>query len=256
MVASSDMRPPGVSQPTFLTKLLCHVAFRKLPYPKERIVAPPVTDKVAYGRYLVVGLECYSCHSSDFKTANLEVPEKSAGFLGGGNPLVDLRGKTIWSANITADDDTGIGKWSEGDLVRAIKKGFRPDNSPIRYPMAPMTELDDDEVSAIYAYLRSVPKIRNAVPRAVEATTDSASEGKKIYYKYSCVSCHGDTGVGVADLRQASRHYSTTEQLKAWIKNAPSIKRDTKMPAWEGVIAEDEYEPLMTYVKELGAAAP
>jgi mono/diheme cytochrome c family protein len=258
MVAPAASDPPGVSEPTFLTKFLSHVAFRKLPYPTRPIPMPNPSDEIAWGRYLVVALDCYGCHSADFKTVNILQPEKTPGYLGGGNQLVDLRGKPIWSANITFDEETGIGKWSGTDFARAMKKSLRPDNAPIRYPMEPLPELSDDEVRAIYAYLRSVPKIKNSVTRRrdVEEVPANAAEGRKIYYKYACVSCHGDNGIGIADLRRAAEHFPTDEALQAWIKNAPAIKPETKMPAWDGVIEESEYATLIVYVKELGAKAP
>ena len=43
--------------------------------------------------------------------------------------------------------------------------------------------------------------------------------------------------------------------MKAWIANAPSFKPDTKMPTWQGVIAEAEYPPLLQYVRQLGQEA-
>ncbi len=259
LVAPVAADPPGKTQPTFLTKFLSHVAFRKLPYPEEPIVAPPLSDKVAYGRYLVTSLDCFPCHSADFKTMNIYEPEKSEGYMGGGNQLVDLNGKPIWSSNLTADEKTGIGKWSEADFARAMRQGFRPDNQVVRYPMAPMPELSDEELAALYAYLRSVPKIENAVPRVAEEQAlagGASSEGKRLYYKYGCVACHGESGVGIADLRKAAVNFPTDEQLVAWLKNAPAIKPGTKMPAWEGVIAEGEFAPLIAYIKELGQKAP
>ena len=57
--------------------------------------------------------------------------------------------------------------------------------------------------------------------------------------------------MGIADLRQADEHYPTRAQLKAWIRDAPSIKPETRMPAWDGVIREEDYEPLMDYVLQL-----
>ena len=66
---------------------------------------PNPSDEMAWGRYLVVALDCYGCHSADFKTVNILQPEKTPGYLGGGNQLVDLRGKPIWSANITFDEE-------------------------------------------------------------------------------------------------------------------------------------------------------
>jgi mono/diheme cytochrome c family protein len=254
MVAASDRDPPGVTRPSFLTKFLSHVAFRKLPYPKGPISAPPPSDRVAYGRYLVFGLDCYSCHSADFKTMNVAAPEKSKGYLGGGNPLLDLRREVIRSANLTPDDETGIGRWSEQDFRAALRTGFRPDRTPIRYPMAIIPDLTGEEAGAIYAYLRTVPPIRNAVARNLPPLPAQASsgDGKRLYQAYGCVSCHGDDGVGIADLRRAAEHYPTRAELKAWIKDAPSIKPETRMPAWDGVIREEDYEPLMDHVLHLG----
>ena len=77
-------------------------------------------------------------------------------------------------------------------------------------------------------------------------------DGKELYERYGCVSCHGDDGVGIADLRQAAEHYPTRETLKAWIQDAPSIRPGTRMPAWRGVIREEHYEPLIDHVLWLG----
>jgi mono/diheme cytochrome c family protein len=257
LVAPANVESPGVSRPSFLTKLLCRIAFRKLPYPTHHIEAPPIGDRIAHGRYLITGLDCYGCHSASWETMNIAEPERSAGYLGGGNTLTDLRGRSIRSANLTSDEETGIGTWSEADLSRALRQGFRPDHTPLRSPMAPMPQLTDDEVAAFYAYLRSVPKIRNAVPRSREEDDlpSAASVGERLYYKYACVSCHGENGAhGGADLRQTAKRFPTRAALRAWIRDAPSIKPDTRMPAWKGVIADDEYEPLITHVLELGRA--
>lgn len=254
MVAASDRDPPGVLRPSFLTKVLCHTVFKALPYPEHPIPAPPVTDKVAYGRYLVTALECYGCHSADFKTMNIAEPEKTAGYFGGGNPMLDLRGHTIPTANLTPDPETGIGRWSEQDFVTAIRTGFRPDRSLIRYPMGLVPDLTDEEGAAIYAYLRSVPAIRNPLPKPPPppATTNAKLDGKALYDQYGCVSCHGDDGVGIADLRQAAEHYPTPEALELWILDAPGVRPGTRMPGWRGVIREEHLQPLMGHVLELG----
>ena len=254
MVAASDRDPPGVVQPSFLTKLLSHTVFKKLPYPDRPIVAPPVTDRVAYGRYLVFAFECYGCHSADFKTMNTAEPEKSAGYLGGGNPMLDLRRQTVHTANITSDPETGIGRWSEQDLVTALRTGFRPDRTLIRYPMGLIPDLTNEEGSAIYAYLRSVPPIRHAVARSAPPVPADPEklDGKVLYERYGCVSCHGDDGVGIADLRQAGEHFPVHEALKAWIQDAPAIRPGTRMPGWRKVIREQDYEPLIDHVLQLG----
>lgn len=256
VTAPAAVNPPGVSKPSFLTKLLTHLIFKPLPYPKGPIATPLVTDKVAYGRYLSVNLGCFECHSANFRTNNELKPEKSAGYLGGGNELRDESGQIVRSANLTPDS-TGLAQWSEADFTRAIRAGIRPDHTVLRYPMSPMPELTDADTSAIYAYLRTVPRIHNLVPRA-EAPVLAAgtNQGKALYYRYGCNSCHGDNGAGVGDLRRATQDFPTDAQLEAFIRHAPSFKRDSKMPAWDGIIRESDYAPLMAYVRELGRATP
>jgi cytochrome c2 len=252
LVAPAAVDPPGKTRPTFLSKFLTHTVFRPLPYPKERIETPATTDKVAYGRYLSSSLGCFDCHSADFKTVNDLEPEKSKGFMGGGNPLLDQTGAVVRSANITFDEETGIGKWSEADFVRALRSGVRPDRKVLLYPMLPIPELTEGDSAALYAYLKTVPQIRHAVARAEYRTAADASEGKKLYYRYGCPSCHGDAGVGIADLRQATKHYPTDAAIEAWIKNPSSFKAGTRMPTWDGVIQQSEFPALIEYVKELG----
>lgn len=162
LVAASPVDPPGKSEPSLLLKLLARVAFRKLPWPTEPIVAPPISDHAAHGHYLVTALNCYGCHSASFQTVDELHPEKSAGYLGGGNELLDMDGKPIFSANLTFDE-TGLKGWTQGDFVRALRKGFRPDNRVLGYPMLPMPHLTDEEAAAIYVYLKTVPAVRHEV---------------------------------------------------------------------------------------------
>jgi len=246
----------GPSNPSFLTKLLCRVAFKPLPYPKQPVVAPPREDRLAYGRYLVTGrLQCFPCHSADFSTVDDLHPEKSAGYLGGGNAMPDLGGKIVPTANLTPDPETGIGRWTEEQFRRALVEGIRPDNRPLRYPMVPYRILDDDEVSAIFAYLRSVPPLVNKVPLPETYVVSSADRGKQVYYVYGCNGCHGDTGVGQYDLRKGPANYPTDEQLIAYIKHPERAKPGIAMPTWNGVIQEEEYAPLAAYVRSLARAA-
>jgi mono/diheme cytochrome c family protein len=245
-------------EPSFLTKLLCRVAFKPFPYPEREIKAPDPADEVGLGRYLVTGkLDCYPCHSADFKTVDYFEPEKSPGYMGGGIAMPDLDGRIVYVANITPDAETGIGGWTKEQFRRTLKGGLRPDHRPLRYPMLPFPELSDAEADAIFAYLRTVPALRKARPASTFAAL-AASEplGKQIYHKYGCDSCHGARGLGLYDLRQGPRHYPTREQLMAYIRNPERYVPGIKMPTWEGVIEESEYEPLAEYVTTLAGGAP
>jgi len=244
-------------KPTFLVKFLSRVAFKPFDYPTQPIATPLVTDRVAYGKYLVNDvLKCYECHSADFKTNNAFEPVKSEGYMAGDNELLDISGKKIYTPNLTTDPGTNISKWSEQQFVRTIKEGFRPDNSPLRYPMERLPELTDEEAGAIYAYLKTVPAIKkDRRPAENIVTTAGMNAGQQVYHKYMCYTCHGEAGAGVCDLRKAGQKYPADSSLIAWIKNPSKIVPGTKMPNWEGVIGEDEYQPLAQYVRALGEQA-
>jgi mono/diheme cytochrome c family protein len=153
-------------EPSFITKLLANTMFKPLKMPDHIIQLPDSNNAVALGKYLVYNLDCFSCHSADFKTNNFEEPEKSKGYLGGGNKTLNEEGDEIVTQNLTPDEETGIGSWTEERFVNAVKYGIMENQPALRYPMAPFVHLTDKEAKAIYAYLRTVPPIKNKVPRS------------------------------------------------------------------------------------------
>lgn len=164
----ADAKQQPATQPSFFTKFLTNIgAIKPFPYPTEKIADPDTTNQVAWGRYIALNqLECFSCHSRDFAKNDYFQPEKSPGFFGGGNELQTREGKKIYSLNITMDEETGIGKWTEDEFVKALRFGQLPGGQPsLRMPMIAYTNLTDSEAKAIYAYLKSIPKIQNKVER-------------------------------------------------------------------------------------------
>lgn len=151
------------SSPSFLTKFLSRVAFKPLPYKGEPIAQPDTSDAVAHGRYLSTAVYgCYACHSADFKTMNETEPEKSGGYFGGGNQMKNMEGQLVVTSNLTFDE-TGIASYSEEDFIQAVKYGKKRNGELVRYPMFPHIQLTDAEVKAIFAYLKTVPKISHRV---------------------------------------------------------------------------------------------
>src|SRR5215469_8807224 len=70
--------------------------------------------------------------------------------------------------NITPDPETGIGKWSDAEIVVALRDGKRPDGSIIGPPMPILMyrQLSDLDAAAIAAYLRSLKPVKNALARS------------------------------------------------------------------------------------------
>ena len=72
-----------------------------------------------------------------------------------------------FAINLTSDPETGIGKWREADFVKAIKSGKhlgvgRPIQPPM--PWEAYRHLSEPDLKAVFAYLKSIPPIRNRVP--------------------------------------------------------------------------------------------
>lgn len=163
MLAASGIKQPAC-KPSFLTKFLCTVAMKPLPLPDKVIPDPDKSDKIAFGEYVADGLaSCYPCHSADFKTMDDLVPTNSVGYYGGGNVMMNKKGETVLTPNITMDEETGIGTWTEDEFVAAVRFGTGKDGNNLAYPMLPHNHLSDEEVRAIWSYLQSIPKISNKV---------------------------------------------------------------------------------------------
>lgn len=164
---TADATPDTPSKPAFLTKFLCKVAWKPFPMPTEKIVIPDSTNTVALGKYLAHNLDCFSCHSADFKTDDFLKPELSVGYFGGGNKPLDMEGRVMLTPNLTPDKETGIGTWSKEKFVKALKNGIVDGDRALLFPMMPYIQLTDSEAGAIYDYLKTIPPIKNKVKRSV-----------------------------------------------------------------------------------------
>jgi mono/diheme cytochrome c family protein len=114
----------------------------------------PPYPQIERGRYLVAVGDCAACH-----TAPGGKP------FSGGLALTTPFG-IIYSSNLTPDPKTGIGEWTEDDLWRVLHEGRRRDGSHV-YPAMPypwMTRTTRADSDAIFAYLRTLPAMRQQKP--------------------------------------------------------------------------------------------
>ena len=147
-------------------------------------------SQIERGRLLVIGGACHDCHTP--KVFNNGVPEadmskllsghpESAGvtppFKGDGGPWSTHTNDhlTAWSgawgvsfaANLTPDQNTGLGIWTEDMFLNAMKQGKHMGTArPILPPMPWMYygQLPDEDLRAMFAYLKSIPAVANRVP--------------------------------------------------------------------------------------------
>jgi mono/diheme cytochrome c family protein len=163
---SPDPTPDQASEPSLLTKALCRGPFQPFDYPQERIPMPDAANEIELGKYLAINLDCFSCHSADFKTNNFLEPEKSPGYFAGGNMPLNMEGEVVYTSNLTPHPETGIGLWTKEQFINAVKYGRVEGEPALQYPMMPYPQLSDAEAGAIYAYLMTIPAIENKVERS------------------------------------------------------------------------------------------
>jgi mono/diheme cytochrome c family protein len=110
-------------------------------------------DAVDKGAYIYRAAGCAACHTAEGG------PE-----LAGGHALATPFG-TFYSSNITPDSETGIGGWSDEDLIRALRDGMSPDGRHYfpAFPYTSYTLMADDDIRALKAYLDTIPSVSSAV---------------------------------------------------------------------------------------------
>ena len=113
--------------------------------------APADAPLLVRGEYLTKAADCVACHTV--------AGGKGEPFAGG--VAFKLPFGTIYSSNITADPDTGIGRWTDDQFVRAMHDGVRNDGQRLypAFPYTSYTQLSRSDVLAIKAYIFSLPKV-------------------------------------------------------------------------------------------------
>jgi mono/diheme cytochrome c family protein len=131
----------------------------------ERI--EPTTERLARGEYLVHHVtDCLGCHSEH--TLEFGLPIKP-GTEGKGGFVFDRNlgfPGVVAAQNITSDKETGLGSWTDGEILRAIREGVDRHGNAL-FPMMPYQgyrHLSDDDAKAIVAYLRTLAPVKNETP--------------------------------------------------------------------------------------------
>ncbi|MBO9684780.1 MAG: c-type cytochrome, partial [Flavisolibacter sp.] len=154
----------GKTHINFIGKAGIRLASKPQSYNKG-VQRPDENNSVEYGRYLVAVIGCYHCHSSKVLGLNYSDPEKSKGYLQGGIKLKDPEGKRLYGPNLTPDEETGIGNFSEQDFKKAIQEGITPSGRTLSPPMGKFKSLTDKQVHSIYTYLRSLKPVHHEIER-------------------------------------------------------------------------------------------
>jgi len=176
-------------------------------------------DSLKRGAYLVQSVAgCGNCHTPrDASGAMLQDRQLSGAFV------IEDPAFTAYAPNITPDHETGIGRWTDDQIVRAIREGIHPDGHILGPPMSfPFYRgISDRDIRAIVEYLRSVPAVRNVVPRTqfniplppswgppVKSVAEVPRDDLLAYGAYlagpvgHCIDCHTPLVAGQLDMSQ------------------------------------------------------
>jgi hypothetical protein len=153
------------SKPKFPVSLM----IRTMPAASDFQTKPNPNDKAAYGKYLIGAADCFSCHTPQNKG---EFDMKNA--YAGGHEF-NLPGNIIVrTANITPDNETGIGTWTKEQFIARFKQCSTPEFKNISVkpgefqtvmPWSVFSQMKDDDIGAIYEFLRTVPPVKHSVEK-------------------------------------------------------------------------------------------
>ena len=171
------------------------------------LATPPVAfaqtgaDKVARGKYLVTTSACHDCHTPWVVGPKGPEPDMTRVLMGHPESMelppppkpvgpwiaAFAATNTAWAgpwgvsytANLTPDPETGLGKWTLKNFVDTIRTGRHMGRGRAILPPMPIPmyrNFTDDDLAAIFAYLQSIPPIKNKVPEPLPPSGQVAAK--------------------------------------------------------------------------------
>ena len=139
--------------------------------------AEELANPVRRGEYLVNTLACPACHTP----ADSEKRPLPGMRLAGGLRMHLEPFGTYPTGNLTSDKETGLGNWTDDEIKRVITKGTLRDGTrllpfPMDWPA--FSTMKESDINAIVSYLRTVPPVRNKVPRPTRTAFPAYMWGK------------------------------------------------------------------------------
>lgn len=172
----------------------------------EGVPAPPTGDSpLERGEYLVASTGCHDCHTPLKMGPQGPEPDMSRALSGhpeglelppppvlpeGPWGVLGAMTMTAWTgpwgvsytANLTPDPDTGIGRWSFDDFRDTLRSGRRLGRGRPLLPPMPWQmyrHMTDQDLRAIYTYLQSLPPMQNRVPEPLPPPAVAAVDGAR-----------------------------------------------------------------------------
>lgn len=154
---------------------------KTMPQRHKPVPEPNRSSAYEYGKYLANTAGCIDCHSQQVEGKMLE------GMRYAGGMEFALPVGTVRSANITPDEQTGIGLWSKDLFVSRFKFYDKPGTQMVPadsvgyvsvMPWSMFAGMTEEDLGAIYTYLRTVPPVKNAVVKWTPASAPAETASK------------------------------------------------------------------------------
>jgi mono/diheme cytochrome c family protein len=250
-------------------------------YDKRYDSAFPVPDlkvesdssKIARGRYLAQGpAHCIDCHSP--RSLVLESGPDEELPMTGGFGLEIPPGK-YFAPNLTPDKETGIGRYSDGELYRVLRHNILPDGRST-IDIMPFINMSDEDIYDIIAYLRSQKPIKNKNPEseltflgkmltAMEAIKPGVPDEPLLkgiepdttieygrYLSYAVANCRGchterdlNSGEFIGENYAGGMTFGPDALTKDWVFVAPNLTPDMQT----GIMADWEEDDFVNRLK-------
>jgi mono/diheme cytochrome c family protein len=145
-----------------------------MPQPATFSERPPKEELIKYGEYITNAAICMDCHTQQVK-GQYQMDK----YMAGGFEFPMPSGGTVRSANITPDAETGIGAWTEEQFLSRFKTYADSTYTPAEVshgalntmmPWGYYSKMKDEDLKAIFAYLKSLPPIKNEVEKFTPPT--------------------------------------------------------------------------------------
>jgi mono/diheme cytochrome c family protein len=124
----------------------------------------PTPERVRRGEYIVHAVvPCMRCHSTYDEKAE---PPVLLSKEGAGSVLFEEGSARLVAPNITSDPETGIGKWSDDAIARAIREGIAADGRAL-FPVMPyehFRQMSDEDLASAVVFIRSLPPVHSELP--------------------------------------------------------------------------------------------
>ncbi|MCI0707893.1 MAG: c-type cytochrome [Ignavibacteriae bacterium] len=225
---------------------------------------PPITEPIPtparsvtpeYGQYLAKHAAlCSDCHTP--RNLNDGSFYFDSLFAGSSISFGQIEGDPIWAyaTNITPDAETGIGNWTEEQFLLAVRTGTRPDGRVLvtHMPYAEYGLWDEDDLRAIYLYLKSVPPIKRTAPpvhQTEQITQNSGIERGKAIFSMRCRACHGENGTGAPATNAKMSELAPTIDDKTLKEFISAGQVSLRMPGFGKTLSDEEMNDVIAFIR-------